>query len=183
MLHNLSFTTLWGAAASITETSMIGTNFSNAFLYEMDFSTVSDLAGVNFTGALLVATSFEGIHFNAYNGANVSYAGAALQGTSFVNCTLTNVDLTNSAIVLTLLENASVNIVSESLGLPPSVSYSQPTQLTTAQTYSSTICDFGGQGPCSGSTLDTPKEPAQCPSTQWPVSQSALSSWTARKTG
>lgn len=70
--------------ASLSGADLTRTDFSNAFLYGVDFrGATTTLDGTKFTGAILTGASFEGAKFQAESGAAPQFQGALLQGTIF----------------------------------------------------------------------------------------------------
>ncbi|HYC03172.1 MAG TPA: pentapeptide repeat-containing protein [Azospirillaceae bacterium] len=166
-----AFAVLWGDAVSLRGASINGTNFSNAFLAEVDFSAIPSFLAGSFAAACLVGASFRNVTFKNGQGAQVLMAGAALQGVDFTNAKLGMVTLTNAAIATKpgTLEIAA-SYVDEN-DVPPSYAYNA-TIITPAQTFATTVCDDGSQGPCSLTALTTPQTPSKSPMLKWPISDS-----------
>ena len=72
------------ACATASGANLTGANFSNAYLYGVDFTgTTTVINGTQFGSAILVGASFAGVRFQFNGGAAPSFTKAALQGTTF----------------------------------------------------------------------------------------------------
>ena len=70
--------------ATASGANLTGTDFSNAFLFGVDFSgSTTTINGTNFGSAILTAASFTGARFQVSGGAPPDFTQALLQGTSF----------------------------------------------------------------------------------------------------
>ena len=81
---------------------MTRTDFSNAFLYGVDFAgSETTINGVDFSNAILVGASFDGASFDVdptHGGAQPKFPGAFLQGTNFGAASLDNTSFANAYV-------------------------------------------------------------------------------------
>jgi uncharacterized protein YjbI with pentapeptide repeats len=71
------------ACATASGANLTGANFSNAYLYGVDFTGTTNVNGTQFGSAILTGASFTGVSFQFKGGAAPSFTKAALQGTTF----------------------------------------------------------------------------------------------------
>jgi uncharacterized protein YjbI with pentapeptide repeats len=150
-----TYALLWGANASVAGATVIGTDFANAYLADLDFSGIADhqLTGSTFAGACLVNADFSGASL-----LSIDLSGAALQGAKFAGAQLAGAQLSGSAVAL---RGGTVQIAltnPPSTGFPTSIDY-PPTTLPASATDPSTICPSRANGPCIGPKLESPASP------------------------
>ncbi|MES2787570.1 MAG: pentapeptide repeat-containing protein [Pseudomonadota bacterium] len=71
------------ACATASGADLTGTNFSNAYLYGVDFTVVKNVTRTNFSSSILVGANFSGAGFGANGGVAPDFTKAMLQGTVF----------------------------------------------------------------------------------------------------
>ena len=90
------------SCASAAGATMTRTDFSNAFLYGVDFArSETTINGVDFSNAILVGASFDGASFDVdptHGGAQPKFPGAFLQGTNFGAASLDNTSFANAYV-------------------------------------------------------------------------------------
>jgi len=89
------FASLYGPHATAAGATLTGADFSNAYLYGVDFGGKSTINGTNFGSAILVAANFASAKFQVDGGAAPDFNKALLQGATFD----TDADLVNSVLL------------------------------------------------------------------------------------
>ena len=87
------------ACATASGADLTGTNFSNAFLYGVDFSGTTTIDGTLFGSAILTGATFAGVKFQQTSQAAPDFTKALLQGATFDStANLVNVSLLNAFV-------------------------------------------------------------------------------------
>ena len=85
--------------ATISGTTLTGTNFSNAYLYGVDFGGGTVLNGTIFSSAILSAANFAAAKFEVNSGAAPNFDKAMLQGATFdANAALVRANMLNAFV-------------------------------------------------------------------------------------
>lgn len=86
--------------ATVSGADLTGTDFSNAFLFGVDFTSATTIVnGTRFSSAILVGANFSGAQFQVNGGAAPDFTKALLQGTVFDgNANLVNTSLLNAFV-------------------------------------------------------------------------------------
>lgn len=97
------------ACATASGANLTGTNFSNAFLYGVDFSgATTTVDGTLFGSAILTGATFAGVKFQQTSQAAPDFTKALLQGTTFDNtANLVNVSLAKAFVDFGAASNTS----------------------------------------------------------------------------
>ncbi len=147
---------LYGNNGSLKGATAINVSFNDAYLANLDFSDIKgkSLQGCNFSGSCLVNAKFNNTRLGTLGGSSggkvTSFANASLQGTTFENSDLSEVNLTNAAIA-TESGDFTVAIRSSSV---PKIKFNR-TMLDPKITARKTICPSGDSGPCTVETMRT----------------------------
>jgi uncharacterized protein YjbI with pentapeptide repeats len=88
------------ACATASGANLTGTNFSNAYLFGVDFTgATTTINGTQFGSAILTGASFAGAQFQVNGGAAPDFNKALLQGTTFdANANLVNTSLLDAFV-------------------------------------------------------------------------------------
>lgn len=88
------------ACATASGANLTGTDFSNAFLFGVDFTGATTIVnGTNFGSAILTGASFAGAKFQVAGGAAPDFTQALLQGATFdANANLVNTSFLNAFV-------------------------------------------------------------------------------------
>jgi uncharacterized protein YjbI with pentapeptide repeats len=139
---NLSNVTFTGSNAKITNATLDGAQFSNAYLTALDFTGNSDKAmeGVSFAGACL---------------ANCVLKKASLQQANLSDACLLGTDFSDANLHTASMSGANLSFVPVVLKASrPDQKQSTveciPTKIETKATDSYTTCPAGSRGPCEG---------------------------------
>lgn len=98
--NNIPVTGATCSCATASGATMIGTRFTNAYLYGVDFSrAATQIDAVSFAGAILVGATFDGATFNGLSGTGPpDFTSAWLQGTRLGNTNLAAASLAGAFV-------------------------------------------------------------------------------------
>jgi uncharacterized protein YjbI with pentapeptide repeats len=179
LLENVNFTSanltgakfsetfMWGEQVTLTEATVVRTDFSDAYLAGVNFIDVAQKAcqGAIFERACLVNAVFNGADCGPYQGQPTSFVGACLQGADFRDASLDAADLTGAAVAAapgSLLATIKNGWPPQPVTLP--LNFATATLGVEGATDAASVCPNGQKGPCDPAKQSAPDAPKA-----WPV--------------